>query len=53
MSVLWFLVPAALALGLFFLVLFLIGASKGQFDDLDTPAQRMLYDESTHRRKES
>jgi len=34
----------ALLLGSGFLVLFIVAARRGQFDDLDDPPQRMLRD---------
>ena len=45
MDVIWFLVPAALLMGLGFLVVFILAAKSGQFEDLETPAVRMLFDE--------
>ena len=45
MSILYFLVPAALLLGIFFVLLFVMSAWSGQYDDLDTPAIRILIDE--------
>ena len=41
----YYLLPMALALGAFFLAGFLFAAWRGQFDDLDTPAHRMLIDD--------
>lgn len=45
MSILYILVPAAVLLGGFFLAAFLWAARKGQFEDLVTPAHRMLIDD--------
>ena len=45
MEILKALIPIALLLGLFFVVLFIWAARSGQFDDLDTPSQRMLLDD--------
>lgn len=45
MNILVYLVPLALGLGLFFLVLFLWASGKGQFDDLITPAHRVLLED--------
>lgn len=39
-----FLLPIAIILGLVFLVLFLVAARSGQFDDLDDPPERILKD---------
>ena len=46
MSALILLVPAAVLLGLFFLVAFIVSAKRGQFDDLETPAYRVLTSDS-------
>ena len=39
-----FLLPIAIVLGLIFLVLFIVAARSGQFDDLDDPPERILKD---------
>lgn len=46
MSILYLLVPLALALGVSALVAFIAGALTGQLDDLETPAYRALIDDS-------
>lgn len=46
MSVLQILVPVAIALVVVALVAFRWAARQGQFDDMVTPALRMLRDES-------
>lgn len=45
MSVLAYLIPAALFLGLLGLVAFLWALKSGQFDDLDGAAHRILFDD--------
>jgi cbb3-type cytochrome oxidase maturation protein len=45
MSVLVYLVPIALALGLLGLAAFLWALRSGQFDDLDGAAERILFDD--------
>jgi cbb3-type cytochrome oxidase maturation protein len=45
MNIIYFLLPMALLLGLSFVVAFVFSSWKGQFDDLDTPAHRMLLDD--------
>ena len=45
MSVLIFLIPAALALGLLGLFAFLWAIESKQFDDLDGAAERVLRDD--------
>jgi cbb3-type cytochrome oxidase maturation protein len=46
MTVLLYLIPAALGLGAAGLLAFLWALKSGQFDDLDGAAQRILYDDS-------
>jgi len=46
MDILIILIPLAIGLALFFVGLFIWAASKGQYDDLETPAQRILYEEN-------
>lgn len=45
MEIMWFLIPMALILGAIFLALFIWSTKKGQYDDMDTPALRMLLDD--------
>ncbi len=45
MSVLVYLIPIALFLGLLGLVAFLWALRSGQFDDLDGAAERILFDD--------
>lgn len=45
MNILFFIIPIALILGLFFVVSFIVATKKGQFDDLDSPAIRILNDD--------
>jgi len=45
MNIVWFLLPMALLFGLGFLVAFVRAASSGQYEDLETPAHRMLLDD--------
>ena len=46
MNALIILIPAALILGLGFLAVFIWTVTRGQYDDLDTPGQRALLDDS-------
>jgi cbb3-type cytochrome oxidase maturation protein len=50
MSVLYLVVPLALLLVLGAVWAFVWAAGRGQFDDLDTPALRMLHDDAESRR---
>lgn len=45
MNILYFLLPMALFLGGIFLLAFFWAVRRGQFDDLETPAHRILFDE--------
>jgi cbb3-type cytochrome oxidase maturation protein len=45
MSVLLYLIPIALALGLVRLIAFLWALRNGQFEDLDGTGSRILFDE--------
>lgn len=48
MSVLLYLVPAALSLGLLGLVAFLWSLRSGQYDDIEGAAVRVLSDDDLH-----
>jgi len=52
MDIIWYLVPAALFLGIGFLVFFIWAVRSGQFEDLETPAVRMLFEEKLFENKE-
>jgi cbb3-type cytochrome oxidase maturation protein len=45
MSVIYLLIGISLPLAMGFLIVFLRNAKSGQFDDLDTPAMRILFEE--------
>ncbi len=45
MMMVYLMVPIALLLGLGFLCCFIWGVKKGQYDDLETPAHRILMDD--------
>ena len=45
MSMLLFLIPIAIGLGLLGLVAFLWALKSGQFDDMDGAANRILFDD--------
>jgi cbb3-type cytochrome oxidase maturation protein len=44
-SVIFIVVPLATLVVLIAVIAFVYSVRRGQFDDLDTPAVRMLYDE--------
>lgn len=45
MNTIYLLLPVALLLGLVGLILMIWAVRNGQFDDLEGPAHRMLYDD--------
>jgi cbb3-type cytochrome oxidase maturation protein len=47
MSVMYLLVPVALFVVGLAVVAYIWAARRGQFDDLETPAMRMLHDEDS------
>lgn len=51
MEVIIVLVPIALLLGLGFLVIFIWATKSGQYDDLDTPSVRVLFEDSVNNNK--
>lgn len=46
MNLLYLILPLALAIGAGFVAAFVWATRKGQFDDLETPAMRALFDDS-------
>ena len=44
MGIVFLMMMASVSLALVFLILFIIGAKKGQFDEDESPAIRMLKD---------
>jgi cbb3-type cytochrome oxidase maturation protein len=49
MSVIFLVVPLATLIVLVAVIAFVISVRRGQFDDLDTPALRMLHDDAIRR----
>jgi len=45
MNILYLMVPMALVLGLGFVGAFIWATKKGQFDDVETPAHRILNED--------
>lgn len=50
MNVIVLMIPMALILGAGFVGAFIWAAKKGQFDDLETPAHRILAEEPNERK---
>ncbi len=53
MNIVYFLLPAALLLALIFVLMFLWANKRRQFDDLESPAQRMLLDSNSVKPQDS
>ncbi len=53
MSVIYILLPLAVLLASVALVAFIRAVKGGQFDDLDTPAHRILHDDDDEPQKEA
>lgn len=51
MNILFLMIPMALLLGFGFLAAFLWANRTDQFEDLETPAMRILKDEESERQK--
>lgn len=49
MNILILMIPMALILGFGFMAAFLWATSQGQFDDVETPAHRILQDDLQER----
>jgi len=47
MTVLYIVLPLAIILAALFLFAFIISVRRGQYDDLDTPPVRMLFDDDS------
>lgn len=45
MNVLLLMIPMAILFGMLFITFFILSVKSGQYDDLDTPANRLLIDE--------
>jgi len=50
-NVIYLLLPLSLLLGITFLVIFIWSVKKGQYDDLSTPAHRILLDDNDDNQK--
>ncbi len=51
MEIIFVLLPLTLGLAVVGIVAFLWATRRGQFDDLDTPQVRVLFDESDERKR--
>lgn len=51
MNILFLAIPLAIILGFLFLAAFIWAARDSQFEDLETPAHRMLFEENGDAKK--
>ena len=52
MGIVFLMVLVSVSLALVFLIVFIIGTKKGQFDEGEAPAIRMLKDDNIKHKKE-
>ena len=52
MEVIILIVPFALLIAGFFLFSFIMAVGKGQYDDLETPAHKILFDDNFIKKEE-
>lgn len=48
MNIIFLTIPLALILATFFVIAFIIAVKVGQFDDLETPAYKLLLEEKNN-----
>lgn len=53
MEILYLMIICSVSLAVIFLVIFIIGAKKGQFEDDESPAVRILFDDEVKTEKET
>jgi len=53
MEILYLMIICSVSLAAIFLVIFIIGAKKGQFEDDESPAVRILFDDEVKIDKET
>jgi len=46
MSIVYLLIPLSLLLAIFFVFLFFKSVNDGQFQDLETPSRRIIFEEN-------
>ncbi|MDP9956943.1 cbb3-type cytochrome oxidase assembly protein CcoS [Epilithonimonas hungarica] len=52
MEILYLMIICSVSLAVIFLIIFIIGAKKGQFEDDESPAVRILFDDEVKTDKE-
>ena len=53
MEALYLMIICSVSLAVIFLMIFIIGAKKGQFEDDESPAVRILFDDEVKTNKET
>ncbi len=53
MEILYLMIICSVSLAVIFLIIFIIGARKGQFEDDESPAVRILFDDEVKTGKET
>ncbi|PZU90588.1 MAG: cbb3-type cytochrome oxidase assembly protein CcoS [Chryseobacterium sp.] len=53
MEILYLMIICSVSLAVIFLIIFIIGAKKGQFEDDESPAVRILFDDEVKTGKET
>lgn len=53
MDILYLMILCSVSLAVVFLVVFIVNARKGQFEDDESPAVRILFDDEVKEKKES
>ena len=52
MEILYLMIICSVSLAVIFLIIFIIGARKGQFEDDESPAVRILFEDEVRKEKE-
>ena len=53
MEILYLMIICSVSLAVIFLIIFIIGAKRGQFEDDESPAVRILFDDAPRENKEN
>ena len=53
MEILYLMIICSVSLAVIFLIIFIIGARKGQFEDDESPAVRILFEDEVKTEKET
>lgn len=53
MEILYLMIVCSVSLAVIFLIIFIIGARRGQFEDDESPAVRILFDDEVKEEKDT